>query len=321
MARAVNERFVSVAIEFTVLLAELAVLLVVVAVLLAITARRVGVVRLRGWLGGGRVRGALKGILLGFVTPFCTYSAIPVVVGMIDAGLRTATVAGFLLAAPLLDPIVLAVLVLLFGWQAAAGYALVTFCGVLVAALLADSVHLERALRPTPARAGAHGAPDPVDGSAGCVPAASDPFTDRAPWRGWGNEARAAIGYALRLARGLALPMVVAVALAAAIVELVPHEVVGRLAGPDNPFAVPAAALLGAPFYVSTEAFLPIAAALHDNGMRLGAVFALVISASGVNIPELVLLGRVMSVRLLASYTAAVIGVAVAAGYLVPPLL
>jgi hypothetical protein len=80
---------------------------------------------------------------------------------------------------------------------------------------------------------------------------------------------------------------------------------------------VPAAAVLGAPFYVSTEAFLPIAAALHDSGMSLGAVFALIISAAGVNVPELGLLSRVMSRRLLATYTLTVVGIAIAAGYLV----
>lgn len=84
---------------------------------------------------------------------------------------------------------------------------------------------------------------------------------------------------------------------------------------------MPAAAALGAPFYVSTEAFLPIAAGLHNSGMELGAVFALVISAAGVNLPELALLSRTMRPRLLAAYTAAVASSALAAGYLIPLLL
>ena len=126
--------------------------------------------------------------------------------------------------------------------------------------------------------------------------------------------------YSLDLTRGLAVPIVLAVAVAAAIIGVVPEQLIARLAGPDNPAAVPTAALLGAPFYVSTEAFLPIAAALHERGMTLGATFALVISAAGVNLPELGLLSRIMTPALLTAYAVAVIAVAITAGYLIPLL-
>lgn len=115
--------------------------------------------------------------------------------------------------------------------------------------------------------------------------------------------------------------MLLAVGVAALIAGVVPDQLLARLAGPDDPLAVPAAALLGAPFYVSTEAFLPVAAALYANGMALGATFALVVSAAGVNVPELALLGRFMRPALLAAYTATVVGVAIVAGYLVPVVL
>ncbi|WP_369275817.1 permease [Streptomyces sp. R11] len=318
-----SERLSSALVDFAVLLVELVVLLIAVSALMALLARKIGVSRLQGWLGGGRLRGAVKGILLGFVTPFCTYSAIPVVVGLVNTRIQTATLAAFLLSSPVLDPVIVAILIPLFGWQATAAYVAVTCIGVLLAALLADAAHLERGLRPVQASvavaaggAGAAVAPVPTDGA--CTSAKYDPFTDTAQWAGWRTESRPALRYAFGLARDLAIPMIVSVAIAAAIIGLIPQELIARLAGPGNPLAVPVAAILGAPFYVSTEAFLPIAAALHDSGMSLGAVFALVISAAGVNVPELGLLGRVMAPRLLAVYTLAVIGIAVAAGYLIP---
>lgn len=314
-----SERIVDAALQFVVLLAELTVLMVAVAMLLALAARRVGVARLRGWLGGGRLRGALKGILLGFVTPFCSYSAVPVVSGMVNARIQTATIAGFLLASPLLDPIVVVVLLALFGWQATLAYAVVTFTAVLLAALSADAARLERHLLPARAPAG-QAAPPAEERTPGRAHDCRrpDPFSDETPWRGWRAETRPSLRYALDLIRGLAVPMVLAVVIAAAVVGFVPQDLVARWSGSDNPFAVPVAALLGIPFYVSTEAFLPIASALHSGGMALGAVFALVISAAGVNVPELGLLSRLLSPRLLAAYTLAIVGVAVAAGYLVP---
>jgi uncharacterized protein len=305
--------------QFVVLFIELMVLLVAVSSALALTARRTGLARLQRWLGGSRVSGAAKGMGVGFLIPFCTYSAIPAFVGMVDARVRTATLAGFLLAAPLLDPVVLAVLLLLFGWQATLAYTLVTAPTVFLLALLADTLHTERLLiharQATPIPVTGPATPDP---SAACGP---DPFSDHDPWRGLRTELRNAVAYAVTLVRGLALPMVLAVALAAAIIGLVPEQLLARLAGPDNPLAVPTAAVLGAPFYVSTEAFLPIASALHAGGMSIGAVFALVISAAGVNLPELTLLSRLMRPRLLAAYTTAVVSSAIVAGYLIPLLL
>jgi uncharacterized protein len=305
--------------QFIVLFFELMVLLVAVSTALALAARRTGLARLQRWLGGSRLSGAAKGMGVGFLVPFCTYSAIPAFVGMVDARVRTATLAGFLLAAPLLDPVVLAVLLLLFGWQATLAYTLVTGPTVFLLALLADTLHAERLLiharQATPIPVTGPATPDP---SAACGP---DPFSDHDPWRGLRTELRSAVAYAVTLVRGLALPVLLAVALAAAIIGLVPEQLLARLAGPDNPLAVPTAAVLGAPFYVSTEAFLPIASALHTGGMSIGAVFALVISAAGVNLPELTLLSRLMKPRLLAAYTTAVVSSAIVAGYLIPLLL
>ncbi|QBI20099.1 hypothetical protein ER308_11345 [Egibacter rhizosphaerae] len=304
------------AAEFGLLFVELLVMLAVVSTVLALAVRCTGLGRLQRWLGGSARSAALKGLGLGFIVPFCTYSAIPMLVGMVDARVRTATWGAFLLAAPLLDPIVLAVLIILFGWQATVGYTAFIAAAVVVLALLADAAGVERWLRPAPRRVGA-GTGRATGGSAAaaCV---GDPFVDERPWRGLRREMPLAGKYAWELVRALAVPMAVAVAIAATIVGFVPDQLVARLAGPDNPLAVPAAAVLGAPFYVSTEAFLPIASALHTNGMGLGAAFALVISAAGINLPELALLARTMRPRLLFAYAAAVVGAAMFAGYLVP---
>jgi uncharacterized protein len=311
----VSDVLAGTAVEFAVLLIELLVLLFAVSGALALAARRSGVARLQRWLGGGRVTGSLKGMGVGFVVPFCTYSAIPAVVAMIDARVRTATMAGFLLSAPLLDPLVLAVLVLLFGWEVTLAYTVIAAGVVFVLALGADALRAERMLRPVfrtaGAAVGAAGRPAP---EGPCVP---DPFGSEQPWRGLRPEVRAAAAYAGQVLRGLAAPMVLAVAAAAAIVGFVPEQWLVGVAGPGNPLAVPAAAVLGAPFYVSAEAFLPVASALHAGGMAIGATFALVISAAGVNLPELALLSRLMRPPLLAAYTAAVVGAAVVTGYLI----
>ncbi len=116
----------------------------------------------------------------------------------------------------------------------------------------------------------------------------------------------------------MVVPLAIAAGIATVITGLVPRELLVSVAGPDDPLAVPVAALIGTPLYVSGEAFLPIAAALSRQGMSDGALFALIIAGTGVNVPELALLGTVLPARLLASLTATIFLVATMSGYAIP---
>jgi len=305
------------AAEFALLLGELLVLFLIVAAAVALAARRLGAQRLRRLLGGSRGAGALKGIALGFATPFCTYSAIPVLAAMLDAGVRTSTWLGFLLAAPVLDPLIAVALAVIFGPRAALAYTAATFVAILAAATIADAAGLEQP-RTRVGRVLHAGAPAPV-GADGCP--VIDPLAGGPPWRGWSAETAHATHDAIALIRGMAAPLVIAVAFAVAIAGFVPADLIAGLAGPGNPLAVPIAAVAGTPFYVSGEAFLPIAAALQDKGMSAGAVFALLIAGAGVNLPELGLLSRMLDLRLLVVLVAAIFAIATLAGYVIPALL
>lgn len=297
------------------LLAELVALFLVVATAVAVAARRLGVHRLRRLLGGGRVAAAVKGIALGFLTPFCTYSAIPALVAMLDAGVRTSAWVGFLLSAPVLDPLIFAALALVFGPRTAVLYTTVTFAGALTAALVADAMAVRAARQGVRHRADvpatrARNDPDPA-----CAP---DPFAPGPPWRGWATEARDGARYAIGLIRGMAVPLSVAAIIAVAVVGVVPRDLLATVAGPDNPLAVPVAALVGTPLYASGEAFVPIAAALRDQGMADGAVVALIIAGAGVNLPELAVLSTLVSRRVLAGVVASIFLTAVVAGCAIP---
>lgn len=314
-------RLATIAVDFGWLLGELLVLFLIVASGVALGARRLGVRRLRRALGGNRLVGALKGIALGFATPFCTYSAIPLLVAMLDTGVRTSTWLGFLLAAPVLDPLIAVAIGVIFSPQAALAYTLATFAGVLAVAVIADAAGLEHSrarVGTTAIHAGQARWSPPTASASGESSCDVDPLPDGVAWQGWSTELRRAVRYAIDLIRGMAVPLLVAVAFAAAITGFLPQRLIVSLAGPDNLLAVPVAAIVGTPFYVSGEAFLPIAAALLDKGMSAGAVFALIIAGAGVNIPEIGLLSRLLDRRLLVVLVASVFAIATLAGYLIP---
>ncbi len=96
----------------------------------------------------------------------------------------------------------------------------------------------------------------------------------------------------------------------------VPTEIISRLAGPDNPLAVPVAAIIGIPIYIRAETMIPIGMALIEKGMSEGAVLALVIGGAGASIPELTLLSAIFEKKTLAAFVLTIFTIAVVAGSL-----
>ena len=65
---------------------------------------------------------------------------------------------------------------------------------------------------------------------------------------------------------------------------LIPASWVAAVFGSGNIYNVPLAATLGLPFYINSEASLPLIRAFLDNGMSQGAALAFMISGAGTSI-------------------------------------
>ena len=298
-----------------VLVAEMVALLLGVTFGVTLLQRRLGDATIRRWMGGPPRRSALKGIALGFVTPFCTYSAIPVLIGMRQAGVRPAGYTAFIFAAPVVDPVLVGVLAIIVGPAGAAVYVVTAFAAAFLLALIVDAADITPHLKPAPALADAPARVRPaLTAPQSSPPTSSCSSSDPEPWVGWQGEAAAAWRRATALLRSMAWLIAVGVGIGLAISLLVPADAVAGIAGSENPLAVPAAAAAGIPLYFGTELFLPIGEALHSSGAGAGAIVALVIAGAGANIPEFALLTKIARGRLVAAFFGYVFAVAVAAG-------
>lgn len=76
--------------------------------------------------------------------------------------------------------------------------------------------------------------------------------------------------------KGVFVYMIIGVGIGAAIYGYLPEDLLARVAGPDNPFAVLVVALIGMPLYIRVESAIPIGLALLDKGASIGAVIALI---------------------------------------------
>lgn len=307
------------------LIVELILLFFGVAFLVHISQRWLGEERLRRWMGGRPVVAALKGIGVGFITPFCTYSAIPMLLGLRRAGVSPAGYVAFIVAAPVLDPILFGALVLIVGWTAALIYVAVAFSAAMSLALIAQRIDVSRFLKPVTAGVSGDGARVPamavaagVEPEAGAEEACENPCatTEPRPWRGLRAEAGEAASAASVLLRSLGPILLLGVGIGMAIELAVPPEVVASVAGAGNTFAIPVAAGLGTPLYFNTELFVPIADSLAAVGVGVGAIVALTIAGAGANLPEFVILSKLARSRVLVVFIGYVFAVAMIGGLL-----
>ncbi|MDH3300351.1 MAG: permease [Acidimicrobiia bacterium] len=287
------------------LLVELLVLLLAVSFTIHLVQRRFGPERVRRWMGGAPVVAALKGIAVGFVTPFCTYSAIPMLVGLRQAGVPAAGYVAFVSAAPVLDPVLFGALVIIVGLPAASLYMAVAFLGAITLALVAQHLGVELSLD------GLGSVEDP-GGSCGGKPCA---------WAGLSTEMRGAARASLALLRSVGALLVVGVFVGLAIETLVQPQDVAAITGDGAQWSIPLAAALGTPLYVSTSLFVPIAHSLGRAGVGVGAIVALTISGAGANIPEFVVLAKLFSKAAVSLFIGYVFAIALAGGLLAQMLL
>lgn len=85
-----------------------------------------------------------------------------------------------------------------------------------------------------------------------------------------------------------------------------PQDFVLKIAGADNPLAIPVAAVLGIPLYIRAESAIPIGIALMGKGMSIGAVIALVIGGAGMAIPEMSMLASIFKKKLVGMIVAVI---------------
>lgn len=232
----------------------------------------------------------------GALTPFCSCSTIPLMMGMLSSGVPFGAASAFLIASPLLNPVIITMMATILGPTTAVAYAALVFPLAVLSGRLWERAGLAADVkRVRVVRDEQH----------------SDP-TSRSPRR-----LADALSFAFTLFRQVVPYLLAGAAVGAFIYGFVPQQLVIRLAGPHNPLAIPVAAALGIPMYIRAETLIPIGAVLAAKGMSMGAVVALLIGGAGASIPELTLLGSIFRRRTVVTFALTVFLVAVATGLLV----
>lgn len=121
-----------------------------------------------------RKRGYVMAAVLGAITPFCSCSTIPFLRGLIRAGAGFGGMMVFLLASPLLNPIIIGLFFISFGLKVAVYYFAVAMVFSIVAGIVLEHLGFEKYIQPS-ADSESEGA------SCGCPSNQDAPTLERVP--------------------------------------------------------------------------------------------------------------------------------------------
>jgi uncharacterized protein len=248
--------------------------------------------------------------VVGGLTPFCSCGVIPLVAGLLGAGVPLAPVMAFWIASPLMDPTQFFVIAGTLGLGfaiakalAAVGMGLLGGYGTM-AFTRAGLLPLEGALRIS------------VQPKSFCSSSRKNANPAQPVWRFWEDGERSQVFLTSAatttwlLARWLAL----AFTLESIMTAWLPPAVIAQWLG-TGPFAIPLAVLIGLPIYLNGLAQIPFVAGLIQLGMSPAAALAFMLATTATGFAVLTTLWALVKPKVFALYLAFAILGALIAGY------
>ena len=255
--------------------------------------------RTRALLAGRREGvGNAMAASLGIVTPFCSCSAVPLFIGFVSAGVPLGVTFSFLIAAPMVNEVALGLLFALLGWKVALTYLVFGLGIAITAGWVIGKLKLEGWLEPWVLKI-----------HAGTVDLPDVTVT-------WPDRIRAGLDSVKEIVGRVWYWIVAGIAAGAMIHGYAPEDLLASIMGKDAWWSVPAAVLVGVPMYSNAAGIIPVVEALLGKGAALGTVLAFMMSVIALSLPEMIILRKVLSVKLIAVFVGVVATGILAVGFL-----
>jgi hypothetical protein len=212
-------------------------------------------------------------------TPFCSCGTTAVVLGMMASTIPWAPIVAFLVASPLTSPQQMIYSAGLFGWPFAIAFMTSSILLGLAGGAVAGFAESKGWL----ANQGRYASDKSPRADLKPAPASETfpiPTKKVVTFKQFANETFTTSWKLLAMFLGFAF-------LGYFLNGLIPQEWIQTAFGSGNSYSVPLAAVLGIPFYLNTEASMPLVKAFMDSGMSAGAALAFLITGAGTSIGAL----------------------------------
>jgi uncharacterized protein len=285
--------------------AELAILFVLVSFIVSLVNHYLPMEKVQHLLAGNRGYGVAMG--LGALTPFCSCSTLPMMLGLLKARAAFGPVMAFLFTSPLLNPFVIALFWATFDAKTTLIYAVFVIAMAGLSGALLQHYRFERFVRaelltsPEPRVQVNCSDPKAQDADACLQNNANDTRKVAA------EKTRLLTAYhltteSLKQLKSMLPYMVIGVAIGAALHGFVPITLFEQLSSVHFLLMIPLSAVIGIFLYVRASTMIPIAASLVAKGLSLSAVMSLTIAGAGASLPEMIMLKKLFHWPLLLAF-------------------
>lgn len=237
----------------------------------------------------------------GTITPFCSCSSVPLFIGFVKGGLPLGITFAFLISSPLVDAVTVAIFLGMFGLKTTLIYVVSGIILSMIAGYILGRMKLEPLLTDWVKQLLNNKQVQDVYQEESLLS-----FVNRIP---------TILKEAFDIVKSVSLYILIGVAIGGVMHGFIPTGFFETYISKDNPLAVPLAVILGVPMYSNTAGILPIMQVLVEKGIPLGTVIAFSMSVVALSIPEVLLLKKIMTTKMLLIFLAVVTTCIIISGY------
>jgi len=282
---------------------KIAILLFLITILMGMVNSYFPVEKIRNYLSRNKMYGLeyLFASSFGVITPFCSCSSVPLFIGFVKGGIPLGITFTYLITAPLVNEVAIAIFAGAFGFKVTALYVCMGIILGIVGGFTLGKMKLERHLTPWVQNIKANAEIEEELHEEKLTLSQRFPFI---------------LKEAFNIVKGVSLYIVIGIGIGAAMHGFLPTGFFEQYINKGQWYAVPLAVLIGVPMYSNAAGVIPIIQVLVAKGVPLGTAIAFMMAVIGLSLPEALLLKKVMNGKLIAIYFSTITFFMILSGYL-----
>ena len=282
---------------------KIAILLFLITILMGMVNSYFPVEKIRNYLSRNKMYGLeyLFASSFGVITPFCSCSSVPLFIGFVKGGIPLGITFTYLITAPLVNEVAIAIFAGAFGFKVTALYVCMGIILGIVGGFTLGKMKLERHLTPWVQNIKANAEIEEELNEEKLTLSQRFPFI---------------LKEAFNIVKGVSLYIVIGIGIGAAMHGFLPTGFFEQYINKGQWYAVPLAVLIGVPMYSNAAGVIPIIQVLVAKGVPLGTAIAFMMAVIGLSLPEALLLKKVMNGKLIAIYFSTITFFMILSGYL-----
>jgi uncharacterized membrane protein YraQ (UPF0718 family) len=282
---------------------KIALLLFVITTVMGIVNSYFPVDKVRNFLSRNKLYGLeyLFASAFGVITPFCSCSSVPLFIGFVKGGIPLGITFTYLITAPLVNEVAIAIFLGVFGFKITAIYVISGIVLGVIGGFTLGKLKLEKELSPWVQNIIANAQTE------GELEEDRLTLVQRFP---------AILKEAFGIVKGVSLYIIIGIAIGGLMHGFLPTGFFEQYINKGQWYAVPLAVIIGVPMYSNAAGVIPVVQVLVAKGVPLGTAIAFMMGVIGLSLPEAMLLKKVMNLKMIAIYFGTIAFFMILSGYL-----